>query len=42
MAHSTALYAVDDAGLLVMTWPFGTDIDEMAADIEDLLEGRRA
>jgi protein SCO1/2 len=41
VAHSTALYAVDDAGLLLMTWPFGIDIDEMAADIEDLLDGRR-
>src|SRR6056300_465909 len=39
VAHSTALYAVDDAGLLLMTWPFGIDIDEMAADIEDLLDG---
>jgi hypothetical protein len=38
VAHSTALYAVDDAGLLLMTWPFGIDIDEMAADIEDLLD----
>ena len=42
VAHSTALYAVDDSGRLVMTWPFGIDIDEMAADIEDLLDGRRA
>ena len=42
VAHSTALYAVDDTGQLVMTWPFGIDIDEMAADIKDLLEGRRA
>lgn len=42
VAHSTALYAVDDTGRLVMTWPFGIDIDAMAADIEDLLDGRRA
>ena len=42
VAHSTALYAVDDTGRLVMTWPFGIDIDEMAADIKDLLDGRRA
>ena len=42
VAHSTALYAVDDTGRLVMTWPFGIDIDEMAADIKDLLYGRRA
>ena len=42
VAHSTALYAVDDTGQLVMTWPFGIDIDEMAADIKDLLDGRRA
>lgn len=42
VAHSTALYAVDDSGQLVMTWPFGINIDEMAADIKDLLDGRRA
>ena len=42
VAHSTALYAVDDSGQLVMTWPFGIDIDELAADIKDLLDGRRA
>ncbi|MGB1609003.1 MAG: SCO family protein [Ilumatobacteraceae bacterium] len=42
VAHSTALYAIDDQGLLVMTWPFGIDTDEMSADIRDLLDGRRA
>ncbi|MGA1594448.1 MAG: SCO family protein [Ilumatobacteraceae bacterium] len=42
VAHSTALYAVDDSGQLVMTWPFGINIDEMATDIKDLLDGRRA
>ena len=42
VAHSTALYAVDDTGQLVMTWPFGINIDEMATDIKDLLDGRRA
>ena len=42
VAPSTAHYAVDDSGRLVMTWPFGINIDEMAADIKDLLDGRRA
>jgi protein SCO1 len=38
VAHTTALYAVDDAGQLVLTWPFGVSIDDLAADIEQLLE----
>jgi protein SCO1/2 len=38
VAHSTLLYAVDDAGELALTWPFGVSIDDLAADLELLLE----
>lgn len=38
VAHSTSLYAVDDAGRLVVTWQFGIPIDDLAADLETLLE----
>jgi protein SCO1 len=37
VSHTTSLYAVDDEGRLVMTWPFGVAIDELAADLEHLL-----
>jgi protein SCO1/2 len=39
VAHSTQLFAVDPTGDLLITWPFGLDRDELARDIEDLLEG---
>jgi protein SCO1/2 len=38
VAHTTSLYAVDDEGRLVLTWPFGTTIDQLATDLEILLE----
>jgi protein SCO1/2 len=38
VAHSTLLYAVDDTGELVLTWPFGVSIDDLAADLELLLD----
>lgn len=38
VAHTTALYAVDDAGRLVLTWPFGVPIDDLAADLSTLLD----
>lgn len=37
VGHSTALYAVDNTGHVVLTWPFGVTIDEMASDFEILL-----
>ncbi len=40
--HSTALYAVDDQGELVMTWPFGTTAEALQSDMERLLAGDRA
>ena len=42
VAHSASLYAVDDTGGLLITWPFGLDRDALRADIDDLLAGRRA
>lgn len=41
VAHSTALYVVDDAGTLLLTWQFGTASRDIADDLEDLLDGRR-
>ena len=36
--HTGSLYAVDDAGLLRVTWPFGTALEDLRADLELLLE----
>lgn len=36
--HTTFLYAVDDAGDLVMTWQFGTPIDDLESDFRQLLQ----
>lgn len=38
VGHTTSLYAVDDQGLLALTWPFGVTIDDLTADIEALLD----
>ena len=38
VSHSTSLYAVDDQGNLVLTWQFGIPIDDLAADMEMLLD----
>jgi protein SCO1/2 len=38
VTHSTWLYAVDDAGNLLLTWQFGVTIDELAKDLEILLD----
>jgi protein SCO1 len=35
--HSDHLFAVDDAGALVLAWPFGTPVDDLAADMQQLL-----
>jgi protein SCO1/2 len=35
--HSSYLFAVDDAGRLAITWPFGTPVDDLAGDLEQLL-----
>ncbi len=36
--HTANVYAIDDGGLLQLTWPFGTEPENIAADIEILLE----
>lgn len=36
--HTAHLYAIDDQGLLQVTWPFGTEPENLAADIGILLE----
>jgi protein SCO1/2 len=41
VVHSdTTLFAVDDTGTLVLTWPFGTTSDELAGDLRQLLDTR--
>ena len=40
--HSPFLYAVDDRGELVLSWQFGAESDDMASDIETLLEQSEA
>lgn len=38
VAHTTSLYVVDDTGHLALTWQFGVPIDDLAADLSQLLE----
>ncbi len=38
VAHTDHLFAVDDSGTLVITWPSGTARDALAADLESLLQ----
>lgn len=40
--HTGSLYAIDDQGELVLTWPFGVPTDDLASDIGRLLAGDRA
>jgi protein SCO1/2 len=41
VAHSdTGLFAVDDTGTLVLTWPYGTSSDDIAGDLQQLLAER--
>jgi cytochrome oxidase Cu insertion factor (SCO1/SenC/PrrC family) len=35
--HSTSLFGIDPDGNLVLTWAYGTEPGEIAADIEHLL-----
>ena len=37
VAHTGSLFAVDDEGRIVVTWPFGTRPDDYAHDLEVLL-----
>lgn len=38
VAHTTQLYAINDAGEIVLTWQFGVSIEDLAADMAQLLE----
>jgi protein SCO1/2 len=40
VVHSGSLYVVDDQGQLVLTWPFGTPVDDLVNDIRLLMEAR--
>ncbi len=42
VSHSGFLYLVGDDGTLLVTWPFGTSSEEMAADVEQLYEAQAA
>jgi protein SCO1 len=37
VTHSAYLFAVDDAGRLAITWPFGTPVEDLVGDIHQLL-----
>lgn len=38
VGHSSYLFGVDATGTLVITWPFGTAADDLAADLDALLD----
>ena len=38
VSHSAAMYVVDDAGNVVLTWPFGIPAEGIATDLEILFE----
>jgi protein SCO1/2 len=41
VAHSSQMFVVDDAGMLLLTWQFGISADEIASDLQILLERER-
>ena len=42
VSHSGFLYLVGDDGTLLVTWPFGTSSEEMAADVLQLYDAQAA
>jgi len=42
VGHSAITYVVDDTGEVLVEWPFGTEPEAMASDLEVLLERRQA
>lgn len=38
VGHTTNLFAVDDTGSLILTWPFGITTDDMVSDLTILLD----
>lgn len=41
VAHTAFLYAIDDVGRIQLQWPFGATSEDMANDLEYLLEGKQ-
>lgn len=41
VSHTGDLYAVDDSGIIVLAWPFGTSPADIETDLQRLLEGDR-
>jgi protein SCO1/2 len=41
VGHSAFLYAVDENGRIVVTWPFGVDPKSLAADLRILVDRAR-
>lgn len=42
VAHSAQMYVVDDQGRLLLTWQFGIAAEDLAADLEQLLDQQEA
>ncbi|TFH13280.1 MAG: SCO family protein [Acidimicrobiales bacterium] len=42
VSHSGFLYLVGDQGTLLVTWPFGTSSEDMAADVEQVFAAQAA
>lgn len=42
VGHSAITYVIDDTGEVLVEWPFGTEPDAMASDLEVLLERQQA
>ncbi len=36
--HTASVYAIDDGGELLLTWPFGTSASDLTADLRHLLD----
>ncbi|MEM7091615.1 MAG: SCO family protein [Actinomycetota bacterium] len=42
VGHTTSLFAVDDTGSLILTWPFGVTTDDIVNDLTILLDRTQA
>jgi protein SCO1 len=42
VSHTASVFVVDDAGRVVLVWPFGIGADAMADDLGVLLQGERS
>lgn len=41
VSHTAELYVVDDAGTILLAWPFGTAKEDLGSDLRRLLAGER-